>query len=342
MSLLIKLVCLLALLCIVASTPVTPPRKSLITSGYTPLSRAHTTVARAVAILIIMTLHCSSGWENARLLTPLAGSAVSAFIVVSGYGLNESFRRSGLSHFWIKRIARVYIPYLLMVCVVAAYRGASWAEWAEMLVLLRQPFWFVTYIIGCYVAFWLTARFCGRYRMPLLLIASAASFFLLPEIEAEQSLGFVTGVWMSEHKPWTAQFARGRRSIALLAALFIAGLAFLAVKQLPAVRESTGTWVYHGAQLLIKWPWGLALLLVTGKMRFLARLSMLGLVGAMSYELFLTHFPFYPLIGNRLWPALLLMAASFPAAYVLSKLSGWLSDRLLAAFSVKTGGERKK
>ena len=35
-----------------------------------------------------------------RIFTPLGGIGVAMFLILSGYGLNESFKKNGLDGFW--------------------------------------------------------------------------------------------------------------------------------------------------------------------------------------------------------------------------------------------------
>ena len=67
------------------------------------LDLSSTSVYRGYAILIIMLCHVTGSWNFVG-FTPLGGIGVAMFLFLSGYGLNES---------WKKKVLRVIFPYVL-------------------------------------------------------------------------------------------------------------------------------------------------------------------------------------------------------------------------------------
>lgn len=63
-------------------------------NDYKFMSVQHTNICRAIAaiIIIIIIQHVSGGFEI-RYLTPLGGIGVAMFLILSGYGLNESYKK---------------------------------------------------------------------------------------------------------------------------------------------------------------------------------------------------------------------------------------------------------
>lgn len=59
------------------------------------MSKSHTNICRGVAAIIIVFQHVAGGF-GVRYLTPLGGIGVAIFLILSGYGLNESFKRKGI------------------------------------------------------------------------------------------------------------------------------------------------------------------------------------------------------------------------------------------------------
>ena len=287
--------------------------------------KRYTTVAKGVAIISIMACHCSGHWTGGRLLTPLGGIGVSVFLIASGFGLNESYKRSGLAGFWRKRWVRVYLPYFF-----AAVGYAIAFRWNLRGCLLNfscvhSPYWFVTYILVCYVAFWLVCAVCPAHKCLVLLLPSLAALFLLPNLQAEQSFGFVTGVALSEHKDAFMRFSNRKKAYAsTVAGLFVIGVAFLALKQIPGVRACSSAWVMNIVQCLIKYPLGMAVLLSLKCLPKILSNPFLHLSGLISYELYLVHFPFYGYVQEKLWPALLLTILSYLVAYIFNKMNNRL------------------
>ncbi|MCM1177493.1 MAG: acyltransferase [Ruminococcus flavefaciens] len=287
------------------------------------MGRDYTTALKGVAILLIMACHVSGNWMGGRLLTPWGGIGVSLFLIVSGYGLNESYRKNGLNHFWRKRIGRVYIPYAIVVLALLPIRGfQGWNNLLLQLFCVNSLYWFVPYIIECYIVFWLCSRFMPRYRMGIFLFVCLMSLLLAPEIQAEQALSFIAGVWMSEHKDWCRmQVSKRDRLWKLIIIFAVIGLAALCVKQLPVVRAYSGTLLYTVVQLLIKWPLGLVIVLGLGLIPSLIKNPFIVLAGVISYELYLVHFPFYGMVGTEFWPAIILWTVSFAISWLFHKLN---------------------
>ena len=84
----------------------------------TPMSKVNTNYLRGIAIFIVMAHHVSNDLGT-RILTPLGGIGVAMFLVISGYGLNESFRTKGLRGFWTNKIIRVVIPCWIVEIIMA-------------------------------------------------------------------------------------------------------------------------------------------------------------------------------------------------------------------------------
>ena len=82
------------------------------------MGQDYTQMLKGIAIIIIMLGHCSGLWVCGRLLTPFGGIGVSLFLIMSGYGLNESYLKRGLGGFWKKRFSKVYIPYIIAALIL--------------------------------------------------------------------------------------------------------------------------------------------------------------------------------------------------------------------------------
>ena len=59
------------------------------------MSKSHTNICRGIAAIIIICQHVAGGF-GIRYLTPLGGIGVAVFLILSGYGLSESFKRKGI------------------------------------------------------------------------------------------------------------------------------------------------------------------------------------------------------------------------------------------------------
>lgn len=271
---------------------------------------------KGVAIILIICSHCSSGWEWGRLLTPWGGIGVAIFLVVSGYGLNESYKRNGLDGFWRKRLSKVYIPYIFTVLLYALVKGWSLEQFAGACLLIRCPYWFVSYIIVYYIAFWCSMKCFAKYRYLAMLIFSIACILVCSELQAEQSFSFLAGILLSLNKDKILQFQGTKQFMSACLFLAIVGLSFLAIKQMPYVRTSSVPLAMNVIQCLIKLPLGLSIILFCSYCTNFRPNPLFLFSGKISYELYLVHFPFYGFVGERLWPAIPLILGSYIIAYL--------------------------
>lgn len=105
--------------------------------------------------------------------------------------------------------------------------------------------------------------------------------------------------------------------VGVMAAAVALGTCFLALKQLPYVRtEFYETHLYDLIQMMINVPYALALVAFALAFRRLTTSKFLQFSGAISYELYLVHFPFYgALEGNLLYVAVFFVG-SFAVAWM--------------------------
>lgn len=145
------------------------------------LDRNYTTALKGVAILFIMYGHCACFWPGGRLTSPFGGIGVSLFLILSGYGLNESYLKRGLDGFWKKRISKVYIPYIIAAMLPIVFKGQL-AKSGGVILCYDSPYWFVTYIIECYIVFWVCTRLLSKYRMCIFLVLSFCSLIFFVRV----------------------------------------------------------------------------------------------------------------------------------------------------------------
>lgn len=293
--------------------------------------RDYTTVAKGIAILLIMIGHCSGNWTGGRLMTPCGGVGVAMFLITSGYGLNESYKKSGLKNFWKKRLGRMYIPYALVVLVYALVQQWGWQKVLLNLSCYNSPYWFVTYIVECYIVFWIVSKLVPQHRNVVLMLVSVSTLYLMPELQAEQAFSFVTGVLLSTYKEKIFAMLEDKRTYSIICVtLLIVGVFFLGIKQLPIVRTQANVVEMNLIQSMIKYPLGLHALLAIKSINPILKNPLLHLAGLMSYELYLVHFPFYTQIQERLWPALALIVASFIVAYGFYRMNNWMHNKIVS------------
>lgn len=81
------------------------------------LSYPISNLLRGIAILLVVLQHVSGQLET-NIFTP-GGTGVAIFLLLSGFGLNESFKKKGFMSFWENRVCKVFIPYFLLITILS-------------------------------------------------------------------------------------------------------------------------------------------------------------------------------------------------------------------------------
>ena len=115
------------------------------------MDRNYTTTLKGISIFMIMLCHMACFWPSGRFLTPLGGIGVAIFLITSGYGLTESYKKTGLVNFWHKRLLKVYFPYAIVCILLCIFKHHSVYNLFTDLILYTCPFWFIQFIIIQYI-----------------------------------------------------------------------------------------------------------------------------------------------------------------------------------------------
>lgn len=95
-----------------------------VRTGYKPvqgdgiLPRDFTDILRGVAILMIVIHHIDNkACGGSYIFNAWGGVGVSLFLILSGFGINESFAKNGLRHYWKKKFSRVILPWFIFITI---------------------------------------------------------------------------------------------------------------------------------------------------------------------------------------------------------------------------------
>lgn len=275
------------------------------------LSRTNTQALKGVAIIAIVLFHILWRFDISPLLNLWGAPFVTVFLVLSGYGLEESFHRNGLNGFWQKRLTKVVLPFVFFV---SAYNylfpflplgdhflaGEAMHRCLDELLYISPVFWFVFLILKCYAVYWIGTRFMsGRWR---LLFFFACAFICLNmqtssgHLEAEQSFSFLTGVLLSMYKDKVE--ALSKKEIGRLTFLFLLVAAALScLKAIPQLHELRGTVAYNYLLCPSRLSLGLAYIPLFAMLRP-GKNWFVRLAGNYSFEIYIAHMPFIGLITD--------------------------------------------
>lgn len=287
------------------------------------LSRGNTLWTQGVSALMIMLMHYVMQIDGyPRVLNILGSIGVAAFLFVSGFGLDQSYKQRGLAHYWRKRLLRVAVPYWA-VCILRLPFADGFApeQLLRNFLFCGSDLWFVDYIVKWYVVYWLARRFVPRYATWALAAFAVACVFM-GQFESEQAFSFFGGYLASQHYGRLKLMAR--KSLLRIAAAAFAYAALLTiVKELPAVQAVKGSLAFNVLLLNIKLPFAVALMAVPCLMPWAKKIPLVRTAGKMCYELYIVHFNFMPLITG-VGSMAAFAAASWLMAWVFEKLDSLL------------------
>ena len=279
-----------------------------------PFDRNYTTCMKGVAIIMIMLSHCTSHWGV--YYTPFGSIGVSMFLLLSGFGLNESYKRKGLRHFWNRRFLRVMIPFVIAISFVTLFSGRTFEWFLGNVVLIYPYYWFIAFIIYCYIAFWIVSKILSKeWRWIMLLVLGIPCFFY---VNSNQAFAFTIGVLLSEYRNKIGAISDSKPAVLPITGVIFITLSvmILALKQCDIVRNGALTSLLPYIDLCISTFCSLGTILAFCMNRYLYSNKFLYFTGVISYELYLVHYPFYTVIGSTLWAMALLIISSYFVAWI--------------------------
>ena len=303
-------------------------------NGISFLNFDFTNCLRGISILMIMIGHIS-GTMDTVLFSPLGGTGVALFLFISGFGLNESFKKNGLKNYWKKKVTRVLLPYFVIITILWIVKyDFIWWKYLLDICGLKTHYWFIAYLVKWYIAFWVFSRFFDKYKTWFMAAMAIAFLFVLPNIEAEQSFSFLAGYLASCNIKYLKTIPK-KTFVAVAVCTFLFATAFLAIKQLPAIRMHEADYIYNLVQVCIKLPYAITITALLTLFPKPIHSKFLILTGAISYELYLVHMPFYSYVNGSILYAVILLASSYAVAYLFNiannKVSGIINKHLFTA-----------
>lgn len=286
-------------------------------SDFNFMAVQHTNICRAIAALIIILQHVSGGF-GLRYLTPLGGIGVAMFLVLSGYGLNESYKRKKSKGYWKSKICRVLVPYIT-ICVLEVCRELISGHRIEI-----PYYWYLDFMVLWYLIFYAVITIPGAYskRYIILGLSSvlvfAVSFLLGSGIRAEQAVSFMLGVVISDNYKKAKKFVLNHYAMVGLLAF---GILLLGAKQIHFIRSFENTALWELIQLLMKLSFAIAFIGMAYKCRALFNNGFIAVAGAASYELYLVHYRLLGLLQNGIAGIVIFLVTSVVGAWVLNKFA---------------------
>lgn len=290
------------------------------------LSRHNTQWIQGVAALMVMVMHFVMATDNSPRLFKVFGSVgVAAFLFISGFGLNESYKSNGLGKYWRKRLLRVLLPcWIVFLFKLPFEERFELTSFLKNLTFYDSELWFVDYIIRWYIAYWVCRRFIPRYTTLALAALSVGSVFC-QQLWSEQSFSFFMGYLVSRHYEKVCLWSRDKVMKITIAAVAY-GLLFMVVKSLPPVRPYIGTLPFNFLLLNIKLPLAVFIIALPHLLPWVKRMRPISWCGRASYEIYMVHYYFMPYITGAA-SVLGYSAVTFVITAVFNKLNVRLKER---------------
>lgn len=285
--------------------------------------REYTSYIKGLAIFLVILSHMGGSF-GIRYLTPLGGIGVAMFLICSGYGLSESYKKKGLTNYWQNKITYTWFPYFLLQSIVTIIAGLFSSIKFDLSIYLKDILlinyqhplgWYLQFAIIWYFIFYIVHKmdfFTEKSRIVVLALISFVFIFSSNELWAEQAFSFFTGTYLSYKKDEIS--IKDRYSVTF--SLLFIGIFFLAAKQIDVIRNLP--WLLINVnQLLIKLPLALGLCLFVYQVQPLFKNNMFVYFSKFSFSLYLIHGYTLDILNN---PSSLKIVAFLVVTFILSIL----------------------
>lgn len=286
---------------------------------YDMCSKDHFLAVKGISILAaLIAAFCQDylGFGRAVMIVYIASSV---FVLCSGFGVAESYRRKGtLIHFWENKMLKLWIPSVLMLLAMNLLIKKNYTSWiAQSPLGLKGDLLYV--IMGGYAVFWMAFRALENKKARIIVIfaVAAAAFVLIPKSISirYQILAFPVGVLLSQIN-WKKKVMRSNWWVKLLmlagGIVTAAGCWFLATKlQIPLVQPL----MWSASFIAI----ALSLIMATYYLNKLP-MGVFAPFGMIAYGIYLTYEDVFRIFaGKKDWRIYIVMfAAIFGAAVAIT------------------------
>ena len=257
---------------------------------------------KGLAIILVVFSHCIATF-GIRYATPLGGIGVAIFLILSGYGLNESYKKKGLENFWKNRLIRVYIPYLIIVIINQIIMHEGIKKFLSNIFLVNTPnfLWFIKFILLNYINFYVINKIVKHkiLRYLIWILFSILVFLMGSSLQAEQAFTFFIGIMLSDNQNLFNNYKGRKVLINGLLFILLAGVC-LALKQLDFIRSSQ-KYIYYCIEFFIKNCGAMGIICIYGilfkKIKYFNNIFQK--IGKLSYELYLVHAIMFFILRNN-------------------------------------------
>lgn len=110
---------------------------------------------KGVAILTVLFAHAAKAYGIGGVQW-IAAIGVSIFLILSGYGIYKSYETNGLKNYWIKKVKKVLIPYLVVMIIGDLIVQTRKIEMLKDVSIIASNQWYISFQLLWYIFFFLT------------------------------------------------------------------------------------------------------------------------------------------------------------------------------------------
>lgn len=305
---------------------------------YRWMDKNHTTAIKGSSILLVVWSHIGARFSVGGIQF-VAGIGVALFLLCSGYGLELSYEKSGLSKFWKKRLLGVILPFWVIELVGFIILGKFSIKTYLLDCSFLKPAtvygWFMGYIVICYIAFYFVKKFITHSNGQMIALFGIFAFWFvvdsmffanpnMPFLRARQMLSFPFGVLIASNKEKVEKLSER------VGIIFIVGggglcIVFMALTQLPLVKALPYL-VSNAMSLFTCFPMAIAIIMLGKVFGRLFENHMLVITGMISYEIYLIQSFTLGIIRMSIVSVLVFILVTYVLAYILHLGMGKVKD----------------
>lgn len=299
------------------------------------LSRSYTNILRGIAMVLIMSGHVAGVYSESIWWSPLPTIGVTLFLLLSGYGNNESYKNK--KEWGGVKLLRIAIPYWIVRTIVffVGFTSFERINWKSLIldytfIDIKSVFWFVGFIMKWYAAYWIGIKFFKKYRYHFWLMLSILIFIFMETTLAIHSFDFIIGIMLSDRKEKNMRIIKNK--VVLLGTLSVLlFVVFLGLKQIPIIRNTQFVCDVIHTLMLLFGTFGSIFLL--WKFKSIVNNRILLFIAPITYELYMVHMKCLPVISydspfQICYTTLLFILLSFIGAISLHKIDSVILKKL--------------
>lgn len=279
------------------------------------------------------------GMLNIKYIQFIAGIGVCLFLICSGYGLEESYKKNGLKDFWRKKVIKVYLPFCIIELIgMTIFYKFSLKDYLLDIAFIKRITsysWYMLYIIICYFIFYVWKRISLKLNISenkamIMLLSFFICWFILdsiffanplmPFLRARQMLAFPLGILLSKKRKEIKNLLSYKiRSYILIMVFVICGCFFMGITQISFIKNLNYI-IQNTLSIFTVFPITLSIIIIAYYNSKIISNRFFKALGKYSFEIYLIHSFTLALITPSIISLLLFLVITLISTYAYHKI----------------------